>query len=988
MKVRTLLTLLIALTSVLVWVSASHAVVEVELLPPTTCIREKGKPVTETFTFPGLAGPAQLQLINGSLDDPSVRKITSAKIWVNGQMVCIPQDFNDTVSYLEADLSLVEGENTLEVYLKEKRGGQVRIQIVKEVEAEGAAFVGPDGGVVEVTDPESELYGVKVTVPPAAMDESEIITISESEYSQDGYLVDLGPYNLNLNDFITIELPYSIEIGQDQEILVTLYDPITGHRDIGDIVAHDVDNKIVKVIMHHFSSLGFLLGSFSNEPIFTTFDMNQNRFPIGNSSPPLFNTGGYCRGMTYYALWYFAQEKSPFLNEAYNKNIAIDLSRDAHNYSIAVSDLFDLYNRLSNFSDKQLAINLQKGLKQGSPQILFVKSVDSSLPFVDHVVLVTGYSNGTFYVYDPSIYSQQELYYDTTNHSFPDYYRWRNDPNDPNDDTLFIIVGKLGYWTVPETRLNIVYSIHNCPFDPSNQSPGIPNLLTPDPNTPQPLSGIAFQWEEVTDPEDGTDVEYCICINDTESSPNEIYNNCKNIGLKPGNNERYFLPPDNIFYLPLTLDPGKEYAWNIWAIDSCGKFSDVGEWWTFTTEQAQPQEWVRLLSTPSSEGGWAIAVDSSGNSYITGETYGDLDGNINQGDEDIFVSKYDTDGNKQWTRLLGTPDTDWGWGIAVDSSGNSYITGETYGDLDGNINQGDADIFVSKYNTDGNKQWTRLLSSPDGEVAYGIAVDSSGNSYISGETHGDLDGNINQGDGDIFVSKYDTDGNKQWTRLLGTPDEDWSPTSIAVDSSGNSYITGRTYGDLDGNINQGDEDIFVSKYDTDGNKQWTRLLGTPSWDWGVGIAVDSSGNSYITGFTGGDLDGNINQGGLDIFVSKYDAAGNKQWTRLFGTGASDSGYGISLDSSSNCYITGSTSGDLDGNINQGDGDIFVSKYDAAGNKQWTRLLGTPSWDWGWGIAVDSNGNSYITGETYGDLDGNINQGGSGDIFIWKLPSSM
>ena len=116
---------------------------------------------------------------------------------------------------------------------------------------------------------------------------------------------------------------------------------------------------------------------------------------------------------------------------------------------------------------------------------------------------------------------------------------------------------------------------------------------------------------------------------------------------------------------------------------------------------------------------------------------------------------------------------------------------------------------------------------------------------------------------------------KQWTKLLGTSsDEDGN--GVTVDSSGNIYVTGRTGGALDSIANSGSSDIFLVKYDSTGKKQWTKLLGTSSDDYGFGVTVDSSDNIYVTGYTAGGLDNNSNSGSLDIFLVKFNSDGVKQ----------------------------------------------------------------------------------------------------------------
>jgi hypothetical protein len=319
---------------------------------------------------------------------------------------------------------------------------------------------------------------------------------------------------------------------------------------------------------------------------------------------------------------------------------------------------------------------------------------------------------------------------------------------------------------------------------------------------------------------------------------------------------------------------------------------------------------------------------------MTGRTREELDGNASAGGWDAFLAKYDSSGTKQWTRLLGSSGDDGAYGIAVDGRGNTYIAGttESYAGLDGNPSAGGPDVFLAKYDSSGIKQWTRLLGSSWNDLAYGVAVDRSGSIYIIGYTGGNLYGQANAGEGDAFLMKLDSSGTRQWTRLLGTPGEDHA-YGVAVDGSGNIYITGYTEGSLDGNTNAGYRDAFLAKYDSSGTKQWTELLGTSGDDYANGVAVDASGNIYIAGHTGGNLDGNPSAGAADAFLAKYDSSGTKQWARLLGTSGDDEGYGVAVDGSGNIYIAGITNGNLDGNTNAGGYDTFWARYSPDGVKQ-------------------------------------------------------
>ena len=245
-----------------------------------------------------------------------------------------------------------------------------------------------------------------------------------------------------------------------------------------------------------------------------------------------------------------------------------------------------------------------------------------------------------------------------------------------------------------------------------------------------------------------------------------------------------------------------------------------------------------------------------------------------------------------------------------------------------------------------------------------------------------------------FLVKYDSEGIEQWSDQIGAPEYDGcadlgggcsivpqeSGNGVAVDTLDNIYVTGFTGGGLGDNTNAGGNDLFLIKYNDDGSREWTQQIGTSANEYGTAVATDSSNNIYITGFTGGDLDGS-NAGSNDLFVVKYDSAGNRKWTEQLGTSLEDYAVGIATDSSGNVYVTGYTEGALDGS-NAGAQDIFVVKYDSAGVKQWTKQLGTSSSDDARGIATDSSGNVYVTGSTLGALEGT--NAGVRDLFVMKL----
>ena len=230
------------------------------------------------------------------------------------------------------------------------------------------------------------------------------------------------------------------------------------------------------------------------------------------------------------------------------------------------------------------------------------------------------------------------------------------------------------------------------------------------------------------------------------------------------------------------------------------------------------KQWTRQMGTAWDDFGYSVATDTNGNVYVAGSTGGALDGQTTAGGWDAFIIKYDTDGVKQWARQLGTATNDGGNNIATDASGNVYVAGNTDGALDGQASAGGYDVFVAKYDTNGVKQWTRQLGTVTTDYGYGLATDANGGIFVSGSTFDSLDSQTPFGNGDLFVVKYDTSGVKQWARQLGTATSDYG-RSVATDTSGNIYVTGFTDGALDGQASAGGNDVFVVKYDSNGNKK-------------------------------------------------------------------------------------------------------------------------------------------------------------------------
>ncbi len=386
--------------------------------------------------------------------------------------------------------------------------------------------------------------------------------------------------------------------------------------------------------------------------------------------------------------------------------------------------------------------------------------------------------------------------------------------------------------------------------------------------------------------------------------------------------------------------------------------------------------------SPSTSVGQAAATDSSGNVFIGGYTSGSFEGQTNAGMLDGFVTKYSPQGAALWTRQLGTAGSDVVQAVATDAAGNIGVTGYTYGSFDSQAAAGLTDLFVAKYDPTGVRLWIRQLGTSSLDQANGIAIDPAGIVYVTGFTEGNLDSGTTVGLSDIFLVKYDAQGVQLWTRQLGTPSSDVA-RAVATDAAGHIYLTGSTYGQLNrGTSNAGFSDFFVAKYDAQGTALWTRQFGTPSFDHAYGIATDRQGAVYISGSTYGSLDGNRRVGQSDLFVAKYNPQGTKLWIRQLGTPGSDVAHAVSTDAAGNVYVAGYTNDSLDGNPATGRSDLFVVKYDPHAAKLWTRQLGTPSSDVARAVATDAAGNVYVTGNTNDSLDGSSRTGLS-DLFVIK-----
>ena len=309
--------------------------------------------------------------------------------------------------------------------------------------------------------------------------------------------------------------------------------------------------------------------------------------------------------------------------------------------------------------------------------------------------------------------------------------------------------------------------------------------------------------------------------------------------------------------------------------------------------------------------------------------------------------------NVDWGIQFGSTGYDFPREVAVDANGNVYVVGETNGNVGGG-NAGLNDGFLVKTDLSGNREWARQLGTLATESITGVAVHSDQSVAIVGFTGGKL-GAAQIGDVDLFVGRYDAQGNRIWLVQMGTTNADYS-NRIATDALGNCYITGRTFGKM-GEKNEGGSDIFVCKLDGQGNLKWTTQLGTIQNDDGVDIKTAPGGELLIAGVTSGGF--NVaSRGGEDAVVAKLDSTGGVVWVRQFGTASQERARCVAAGDSGRVFVGGWTGGVMQ-DRQYGGGDAILVAFDRNGNPLWTRQFGTGNWDGAHGLASFQDGSGDV-----------------------------
>ncbi len=335
-----------------------------------------------------------------------------------------------------------------------------------------------------------------------------------------------------------------------------------------------------------------------------------------------------------------------------------------------------------------------------------------------------------------------------------------------------------------------------------------------------------------------------------------------------------------------------------------------------------------------------VVVDGNGYAYFTGYVHDQVTS------YDVILIKYSQDGTELWKQFFkrGGASVEKGYAITADTQNNIYVTGEQYANA-----TYDYQVLLLKYDSNGQKIWNQSWGGTGTEKGFDIVV-SNGYIYITGTSD-------SAGTDDIIILKYDTDGNLIWSKIWDGGSNDISRGIVVA---GNLIFI---VGDSD-SYTGGDLDVILMKFLDDGNNAyllWNKTWGGSNTEYGYDIGLDNDGYIYITGYTE-----SYGLGSSEIFLIKYNSDGNLIWARLWGGLEWDRAYALTVDQEDNIYVTGATKS----YPSFGYWSIIILQYDTAGNQPCHAIWGRFDYNYGYGIAVYEN-NLYIAGRANWAGVGNI-----------------
>jgi len=342
--------------------------------------------------------------------------------------------------------------------------------------------------------------------------------------------------------------------------------------------------------------------------------------------------------------------------------------------------------------------------------------------------------------------------------------------------------------------------------------------------------------------------------------------------------------------------------------------------------------WNKTWGGASTDYSQGVALDTAGNIYCTGYT-----NSFGVGAYDLALVKFYPNGTRVWNTTWGGASDDQGYGVVLDTAGNIYCAGYTT-----SFGAGGWDFALVKFYPNGTRAWNTTWGGASTDYDQGVALDTAGNIYCTGYTN-----SFGAGAWDLALVKFYPNGTRAWNTTWGGASTDFGQ-GVALDTAGNIYCTGRTF-----SFGAGNSDLPLVKFDSNGTKQWNITWGGASADYGQGVALDTAGNIYCTGYTT-----SFGAGGSDFALVKFYPNGYIAWNKTWGGSSNDVSWGVALDTAGNIYCTGYTN-----SFGAGNGDFALVKFYTNGNIAWNKTWGGASSDQSFGVALDTAGNIYYTGHT-------------------------
>ena len=376
--------------------------------------------------------------------------------------------------------------------------------------------------------------------------------------------------------------------------------------------------------------------------------------------------------------------------------------------------------------------------------------------------------------------------------------------------------------------------------------------------------------------------------------------------------------------------------------------------------------WTRLIGGMDNEWAYSVTIGADSAIYVAGATRG-LDpysSGAHQNGADGFITRFNTDGTQAWTRQVGVAGYDDLRCVTTASDGAVYVAGYSSSPI--------GDGFIARYNSDGSHVWTQSVGMRFGD-ARSVAAGVDGAIYVVGSTYPSADALS-----DAYIVRYNSDGSKVWSRLLSGTGYDYA-NGVTTGADGAIYVVGGTDSSTLGSQvrNGGGADGFITRYNTDGSMDWTRLISGAGDYVAKSVTAGADGAIYVAGtYTSPLAEGQqirSDQG----FITRYNSDGTQAWSQLIGGWWSEASR-VTTGEDGAIYVVGFQNG-----------DAFINRYDSDGGKAWTRWLGGMGSDKATGVTVGSDGAIYVAGVTESPiLDGHATSGIS-DAFLMKLgPSNV